>query len=95
MSYPYNPDTMDWKAYFPNGGGPTVLDIGCGFGGMTVALSGLCPDDNVLGYEIRAKVCEYVRLRLIALRTQEEATEGYFNAAVMRGNTMKVRHTHL
>ena len=93
MTYPSSPSSFSWAPYFPNGGpnggAATVLDIGCGFGGMTVALSGLLPGENVLGYEIRAKVCEYVRLRLVALRQMGEATKGYQNAAVMRANTMK------
>ena len=40
-----------------------------------------------MGMEIRAKVCEYVRLRLISLRA--ETPGSYQNAAVIRANTMK------
>jgi tRNA (guanine-N7-)-methyltransferase len=47
---------------------PTVLDIGCGFGGLTLALASLLPNDVILGMEIRAKVTEYVRLRIVAAR---------------------------
>ena len=32
------------------------MDVGCGFGGLTVALSPLFPDKGVLGMEIRVKV---------------------------------------
>jgi tRNA (guanine-N7-)-methyltransferase len=49
---------------------PTVLDIGCGFGGLTVALSTLLPNERILGMEIRAKVTEYVRLRILSLRKE-------------------------
>ena len=34
----------------------TILDIGCGFGGLTVGLASLYQDELVLGMEIRAKV---------------------------------------
>lgn len=66
---------------------PDVLDIGCGFGGLTVALSTLLPEKTVLGMEIRAKVTEYVRLRIVALRKDNPGKYG--NASVMRTNSMK------
>jgi len=88
FSYPSaGPSTMDWSEYFSNKQAPTVLDVGCGFGGLTVALAKLLPSDNILALEIRAKVCEYVRLRLIALRKENPGE--YSNASVMRSNTMK------
>jgi tRNA G46 methylase TrmB len=34
------------------------LDVGMGFGGLTVALAELYPEKLVLGMEIRAKVCQ-------------------------------------
>eukprot|EP00555_Chaetoceros_dichaeta_P006885 CAMPEP_0198252920 /NCGR_PEP_ID=MMETSP1447-20131203/3394_1 /TAXON_ID=420782 /ORGANISM="Chaetoceros dichaeta, Strain CCMP1751" /LENGTH=301 /DNA_ID=CAMNT_0043938359 /DNA_START=32 /DNA_END=934 /DNA_ORIENTATION=- len=66
---------------------PTVLDIGCGFGGLTIALSTLLPHETILGLEIRAKVTEYVRLRILACRTEDPGH--YENCSVMRSNTMK------
>jgi len=63
------------------------IDIGCGFGGLTVGLSALYPDKLVLGMEIRAKVCEYVRLRIAALR--EELPGQHRNAACLRTNCMR------
>ena len=66
---------------------PNVLDIGCGFGGLTVALSTLLPKHTILGMEIRAKVTEYVRLRIMALRKQHPGK--YQNVSVMRSNSMK------
>ncbi|CAM9930668.1 unnamed protein product, partial [Ectocarpus sp. 13 AM-2016] len=36
----------------------SIVDVGCGFGGLTVALSPLFPDKGVLGMEIRVKVSE-------------------------------------
>jgi hypothetical protein len=35
---------------------PTIVDVGCGFGGLTVALALLFPQERSLGMEIRAKV---------------------------------------
>ena len=35
-----------------------ILDVGMGFGGLTVALAEIFPEKLVLGMEIRAKVCK-------------------------------------
>ena len=67
---------------------PTVLDIGCGFGGLTTALATILPDKLILGLEIRAKVTEYVRLRILALRKENPGQ--YENCSVLRSNTMKL-----
>lgn len=95
--YPKHPTLMDWKTHhYPNATTkedtdslirPNILDIGCGFGGLTVALGKILPDDFILGMEIRAKVCEYVRLRIAALRKEQETS--YQNCSVLRSNTMK------
>jgi len=45
---------------------PTIVDVGCGFGGLTVALAQLYPNERSLGMEIRAKVS--VRVSLTMLR---------------------------
>ena len=45
-----------------------IIDVGCGFGGLTIALAELFPECLSMGMEIRAKVTEYVRLRIEALR---------------------------
>ena len=66
----------------------TMADIGCGFGGLTIALSPLYPND-LIGMEIRLKVCEYVRQRIVALRSQSEDPDAYQNVACLRSNTMK------
>ena len=65
----------------------SILDIGCGFGGLTLALSKLFPEKLVLGMEIRAKVCEYVRLRIEGLRKEEPGH--YQNASCLRTNCMR------
>ncbi|KAL7543974.1 hypothetical protein ACHAXR_013469 [Thalassiosira sp. AJA248-18] len=66
---------------------PDVLDVGCGFGGLTMALSSALPNNTILGLEIRAKVTEYVRLRIVAQR--KEHPNQYQNCSVMRTNAMK------
>ncbi|KAL3793464.1 hypothetical protein ACHAW5_001639 [Stephanodiscus triporus] len=79
---------------------PDVLDVGCGFGGLTLALSAAMPDRTILGLEIRPKVAEYVRLRILARRTEQRhpdddddgnggASASYRNCSVMRTNAMK------
>ncbi|KAG7346574.1 tRNA guanine-N7-methyltransferase [Nitzschia inconspicua] len=88
FEYPLRPDQMDWSLeHYPNNSAPTVLDVGCGFGGLTVALATILPEERILGMEIRAKVTEYVRLRIVALR--KEHLGQYQNASVMRTNSMK------
>jgi tRNA (guanine-N7-)-methyltransferase len=58
-----------------------------GFGGLTVALAQLFPDKLCLGMEIRAKVCEYVRLRIDGLRAEHAGSYG--NASSLRTNCMR------
>jgi len=91
FSYPTTPGRMDWSALYPGAASdvvPDFVDVGCGFGGLTVALAKHFPEQRVLATEIRAKVCEYVRLRIEALRAK--GTDGAFqNAAVIRSNSMR------
>lgn len=100
FEYPLRPDLMDWSPYYPEPvhvddsnskatmiRTPTVLDIGCGFGGLTLALAKLLPKETILGMEIRAKVTEYVRLRIVASRKEHPGQ--YQNCSVMRTNSMK------
>ncbi|KAL5007892.1 hypothetical protein ScPMuIL_016698 [Solemya velum] len=62
-------------------------DIGCGYGGLLVALSPLFPESLILGIEIRVKVSDYVKDRIEALRSQELGK--YQNIACIRTNAMK------
>lgn len=61
FEYPLRPVEMDWTQEFfpsmPQGTVPSVLDVGCGFGGLTLALATILPDKVIMGMEIRAKVC--------------------------------------
>jgi hypothetical protein len=57
FAYPVAPSQHDWAPYYPTSNGtPTIVDVGCGFGGLTVALAELYPEECSLGMEIRAKV---------------------------------------
>ncbi|EEH41546.2 tRNA (guanine-N(7)-)-methyltransferase [Paracoccidioides lutzii Pb01] len=51
-----------------------IADIGCGFGGLLVALAPLLPDTLMVGMELRAQVLEYVTDRIRALRAQRSAS---------------------
>ncbi|KAL8650277.1 MAG: hypothetical protein Q9226_005212 [Calogaya cf. arnoldii] len=67
----------------------TVADIGCGFGGLLVALAPILPDELLLGMEIRTQVTEFVQDRIKALRNQNADSGLYQNIACLRANTMK------
>jgi tRNA (guanine-N7-)-methyltransferase len=71
--------------------GPAVrfLDVGCGFGGLLVALGPQFPDKLVLGMEIREQVTNYVGQRIRALRRGVEGESSHFNCSVIRTNAMK------
>lgn len=66
-----------------------VADIGCGFGGLLIALAPVLPETLILGLEIRVSVTQFVEDRIKALRSQNEETKAYRNIAVLRANTMK------
>lgn len=105
LTYPISPSHMDWSTYYPtfkaseteeNGTRSIqmrkdveVADIGCGFGGLLVALAPKLPDTLLLGMEIRMQVAEFVQEKLKALRTQNLDTGLYQNAACLRANSMK------
>jgi tRNA (guanine-N7-)-methyltransferase len=91
LDYPVNPAAMDWDALYPNAKGRQVeiADIGCGFGGLLVALAPHFQDTLILGMEIRSQVTDYVHERIRALRHQEQASGMYDNIGVLRANSMK------
>ncbi|KAF4447561.1 hypothetical protein F53441_8945 [Fusarium austroafricanum] len=104
LEYPKSPDDMDWSVYFPHyvqegaSEDPSkpprltkdveIVDIGCGFGGLTVALAPKMPETLTLGLEIRTQVAGYVQERIKALRAQN-SDNMYQNVACIRANTMK------
>ncbi|KAL8629432.1 hypothetical protein Q9189_004882 [Teloschistes chrysophthalmus] len=67
----------------------TVADIGCGFGGLLVALAPKLPEELIIGMEIRMQVTEFVQDRIKALRNQNSTSRLYQNIACLRANTMK------
>jgi tRNA (guanine-N7-)-methyltransferase len=94
-TYPVAPQRMAWARLFaPEAGAgagageaaaaaaPDTADVGCGFGGLIIGLAPrLPPGSRVLGMEIRPKVTEYVRLRILALRRQATGAAGVAGAA--------------
>jgi len=89
---------VDWSEHYPafanTGKTPEFADVGCGFGGLLVALAPLFPDSLMLGLEIRVQVSQYVQDRIHALRAtaaaSSDATSGHYqNVSVVRANAMK------
>mmetsp|Transcript_22055 Transcript_22055/g.74204 ORF Transcript_22055/g.74204 Transcript_22055/m.74204 type:complete len:301 (-) Transcript_22055:170-1072(-) len=64
-----------------------IVDIGCGFGSLVMAIAELEPTVPVLGMEIRRKPAQFVQKRVLAARRQSPAT--HENAWVVVANTMK------
>ncbi|KAI5064832.1 hypothetical protein GOP47_0019527 [Adiantum capillus-veneris] len=65
----------------------SFADIGCGFGGLLVKLSPMFPDTLMVGMELRDKVSEYVKDRIMALRKENPGQ--YQNISIIRTNAMK------
>ncbi|OAP62517.1 tRNA (guanine-N(7)-)-methyltransferase [Fonsecaea erecta] len=111
LAYPASPADMDWTCHYPafaDGEAANhkhhamsreveIADIGCGFGGLLVALAPLFPQTLMLGMELRNQVTEYVVDRIAALRAQNQPLSGtkrgtpglYQNISALRTNTMK------
>lgn len=93
---PAEPSLMDWTRHYPQyypakedeeQKKVEFADIGCGYGGLLIALAPLFPDKLMLGMEIRTKVEDYVYERIKALRIQKPGD--YQNVSIMRMNAMK------
>ncbi|OAG29672.1 tRNA (guanine-N7-)-methyltransferase [Nematocida displodere] len=78
IEYPLNPEAYGEKV--------SMVDIGCGYGGLLFKLSEAYPAERILGMEIRKKLVEYVRLKI---KYRQETTEKYQNVSVVRTNSMK------
>lgn len=94
FKYPLSPEDTDWSQHYDYDKNikdkPKIrcLDVGCGFGGLLIALSAeLSPGELALGMEIRTKVSEYVQKRIIALRSQNPGQ--YNNVWCLRTNAMR------
>jgi tRNA (guanine-N7-)-methyltransferase len=101
IPYPLSPDVVDWTTHYPilsqpNHGipepHPTILDIGCGYGGLSFQMSKREPSKLVLGFEIRITVMTYVQKKVEALR---QSGTGH-NVSVQWANTMRtlMRYIH-
>ncbi|KAL6052209.1 tRNA (guanine-N(7)-)-methyltransferase [Balamuthia mandrillaris] len=97
IPYPICPDEVNWAAYYPAFFSPSTpsthqvefADVGCGFGGLTMALGRMFPDKLTMAMEIRERVVDFVQGRIVKLR-EEHAQEGlYQNVACVRINAMK------
>ncbi|KAI0297287.1 putative methyltransferase-domain-containing protein [Multifurca ochricompacta] len=76
LDYPVSPDDVDWNTHYPAFAGsrkPEFADVGCGFGGLLIALAPLYPNTLMLGLEIRVQVSQYVEDRIAALRATSSA----------------------
>lgn len=94
---PVSPSKVDYTLHYPQllpSSGDICssrkiefADIGCGFGGLLISLSTLFPETLMIGMELRDKVTEYVKERILALRTTNPGE--YQNISVVRTNSMK------
>lgn len=94
FEYPLSPADIDWSLHYKfdtkSQAKPAIrcLDIGCGFGGLLIALSKELKDGELaLGMEIRSKVSAYVQKRIVALRSQQPGCFG--NIWCERTNAMR------
>ncbi|RMB88186.1 hypothetical protein DUI87_35437 [Hirundo rustica rustica] len=98
LRYPARPQDMDWASLFPTFFPPDAppgtpparvefADVGCGYGGLLVALAERFPQTLSLGLELRGKVAAFTRARIRALRAAQPGRFG--NVACVRGNAMK------
>uniref|UniRef100_A0A7S0YB59 tRNA (guanine-N(7)-)-methyltransferase n=1 Tax=Polytomella parva TaxID=51329 RepID=A0A7S0YB59_9CHLO len=92
---PTSPDEVEWNEMFPQffakeSEKDTLVrfaDVGCGFGGLLINLATVYPDTLMVGMELRDKVSEYVKERILALR--QEKVGSYQNISCIRTNAMK------
>jgi hypothetical protein len=65
FEYPMDPSHMDWsKTHYPSNTPPTVLDIGCGFGGLTGEFVLWVPVKSI----VVTKNCRLIRFLRMSLR---------------------------
>ncbi|KAG0339792.1 tRNA (guanine-N(7)-)-methyltransferase (tRNA(m7G46)-methyltransferase) [Podila horticola] len=84
---PKNGEVVEGAVSKDSGKKIEFADIGCGYGGLLVALSTVFPDTLMLGMEIRVKVEEYVNQKILALRQNHPGS--YDNVSILRMNAMK------
>lgn len=99
---PTSPAEANWHEHFPailppqqegnavaTQEAPVVrfADLGCGFGGLLIQLATRYPETLMVGMEIRDKVAEYVKERIIALRRDNPGQ--YQNCSIVRTNAQR------
>ncbi|KAJ6373366.1 hypothetical protein OIU76_027662 [Salix suchowensis] len=91
---PISPSHVDFSLHYPQFSCEVscikrvqFADIGCGFGGLLISLSTFFPETLMIGMELRDKVAEYVKERILALRATNPGQ--YQNVSVVRTNSMK------
>ncbi|XP_071735495.1 tRNA (guanine-N(7)-)-methyltransferase-like [Rutidosis leptorrhynchoides] len=94
---PISPNHVEYSIHYPhffpssnsqsNSKKIEFADVGCGFGGLLISLATLFPDTLMIGMELRDKVTEYVKERILALRAANPGQ--YQNVSVVRTNSMK------
>mmetsp|Transcript_6955 Transcript_6955/g.11461 ORF Transcript_6955/g.11461 Transcript_6955/m.11461 type:complete len:136 (-) Transcript_6955:621-1028(-) len=84
VAVPLQPGDIDWKTHFDRKVPcrPNICDVGCGFGGLILALSSILPEDLVVGLEIRPQAVAIVEERLRKAREDGKAS----NVCVLRCN---------
>jgi tRNA (guanine-N7-)-methyltransferase len=94
IPYPLSPDEFDWVDFFPILASPdhgitkpypTILDIGCGYGGLSFKMSERFPNNLIMAFEIRCTVTSYVQRKIQARRLVGRCA----NVAVQWANTMR------
>lgn len=86
---PTDPSQFDMNKLFVNMNKDHVewCDVGCGYGGLLASLSAAFPEKLMLGLEIRDRVAEFCRRRVLELRA--EFPGEYGNVFFERTNAMK------
>lgn len=72
---------------YENNKNVTILDIGCGYGGLLFSLSKIFNDKLILGLEIRDKITNYVGEKILSYRYNYHPY--YQNISVIRTNVIK------
>ena len=72
---------------------PTILDVGCGYGGLMFELTKGFPNELILGLEIRDKVINFAGEKINTLRINSDYQD-CLNIAVLRTNAMKSLHNY-
>ncbi|KAF2345997.1 tRNA (guanine-N-7) methyltransferase Trmb type, partial [Trinorchestia longiramus] len=86
IEYPSSPENVNWEQLFKSeNSNPDFLDLGCGYGSFLIFLSGMFPDKNCVGMEIRKKVFLFVKEKIVALQGKQLMGK---NCAIIQANAM-------